>query len=277
MRSPIVAAIALLLSSSTTHAFDVFTCGLVVPAGEVGHLVSDLSCPGSLEAGVYLEHGASLSLDGHSLLGDGNGEYGVACVTTCTVTGPGEVGFFDSCLTTLGNGRMMTVEDVDVHHCDRGISAPKIRAIDVDAHHHAEWAFSVGYDMKGTRVTADDNGLHGVYGRKVVLQDSAMRRNGSHAAYIDLSFKGTNVTLEDNVGVGVIADKIKATGLTATGNHGGVLAYPSLSLRDSTLVGNTGFDLGSERTPRLKNVTCDKSLQAPGAIDGPSWGVCAQD
>lgn len=278
MRSPLVAAVALLLSTSVSHAFDVSTCGLVVPAGEVGHLVGDLSCPGTVEAGVTLEKGASLSLDGHSLLGDGGGRFGVACVGRCTVTGPGEVGFFDSCLIAFTNGKL-TVRDLDVHHCTRGINAYKVLAIDVDAHHHAEWAFIVGYDMKGRGVTADDNGLHGVYGRKVVLEDSAMRRNGSHAVSVDISFRGTNVTFEDNVGAGVIGDKIKASGLNATGNGaGGVLASPSsLALRDSTLVGNAGFDVGSERPPRLKDTTCDKSFKAPGAVGGPSWGVCAQD
>jgi hypothetical protein len=282
MRAPILALLAVLLASNA-HAFDIDRCGLAVPAGEVGHLVADLACPGSLEAGVYLEKGASLSLDGHSLLGDGDGKFGVVCVGgSCTVTGPGEVGFFESCITSGANGRKLTVSDVEAHHCDYGIVAPKIFATNVVAHHHEEWAFGAMTVMTGIGVTADDNSQWGFYGRRLTLVDSAMRRNGSHAVNAFGGFKGTNVTFEDNLGAGVVGGRIKASNLTATGNQqGGVSAHPTLSLRDSTLIDNAGYDLASERRPHLKDTVCGKSLKAPSVGHpvpfGTTWEVCTDD
>jgi hypothetical protein len=275
MRAPVLAVLAVLLASEAP-AFDVDRCGLVVPTGEVGHVVSDLSCPASLEAAVYLDPSATLSLGGHRILGDGGGEFGIACLGSCTVTGPGEIGVFKACITA-SYARRATATDLEVHHCETGILAPDIRATNVFAHHHEKWAFGVLKRMKGVGLTADDNGLHGFFGPKLVLENSAMRRNGSHAVFADVVFKGTNVAFEDNLGAGVVGGRIKGTGLTATGNQqGGVSAHPSLSLRDSTLVENPVYDVASERQPSLRDTECGKSLRAPAPF-GSTWNVCTDD
>jgi len=276
MRTAVIAVIAVLLASDA-QAFIVDRCGLAVPAGEVGHVVSDLSCPGSLEAAVYLNPGATLSLDGHRIIGDGEAAYGISCIGSCTVTGPGEIGVFTNGCITAGWARRATVTDLEVHHCSIGIVAPVIRATNVFAHHHEMWAFGFHKRMKGVGLTADDNGLHGFFGPKLVLAHSAMRRNGSHAVQASELFKGKNITLEDNLGAGVVGGQIKATGLTATGNQlGGVSAHPSLSLRRSTLVGNPVYDVASELQPSLRKTLCGKSLRAPAPF-GSTWSVCTDD
>jgi len=277
MRTPLIALLAMVLASEA-RAFDVFTCGLVVPAGQVGNLVADVSCPGTLEAGVYLQKGARLLLNGHRILGGGGERFGVRCVGSCTVTGPGEIGHFDYGISE-SSGKKVTVSDVEVHHCERGIVAKHVQATNVFAHHHAEYAFSVGTRMRGIGVTAEDNGVFGFFGPKLVLEDSAMRRNGMHAVSAAKQFKGTNVTFEDNVGAAVVGGNIKATNLTATGNGSGVVGYPSLLLRDSTLVGNTSSDVSSERPPKLIDTVCEKSSQisSVGNPSGATWGVCTED
>ena len=60
-----------ILVASEARGVDVTTCGQVVPAGDTGVLVADLSCAGDgtylADVGVRLEAGARLDLAGHRL------------------------------------------------------------------------------------------------------------------------------------------------------------------------------------------------------------------
>jgi hypothetical protein len=257
------------------YALDIVACGQVVPPAEHAVLQGDLSCGADgPEYAVYLGKGAKLAMNGHRIIGE-NFEDGIGCDASCTVTGPGEIGGFEYGIST--NGGTITVSDLDIHDCEAGILGTRIRATNVSAHNHTEWAFGVIKDMKGTGVTANDNGQYGFYGSRLILIDSTMSRNGNHGVNARLRFKGTNVTFEDNGGAGVLGGKISASGLTATGNlGGGVVGYPSVTLRDSTLSGNTSSDIASERRPHIKETACGTSMNLLDPFR-QSWGICALD
>src|SRR5262249_60406366 len=92
------AVIVLSFLATPARGVDVVTCSQSIPSRETGVLQSDLDCTAA-EIGVYLEGGASVSLNGHTITGahrDVPGSVGVACPASCTVTGPGQVGGFDA-------------------------------------------------------------------------------------------------------------------------------------------------------------------------------------
>ena len=75
------------------------------------------------------------------------------------------------------------------------------------------------------------------------------------------------------LGIGIVAVNIRLTNLTANDNDGNGVNASRISLRDSTITGNTGqpggnIDVYSLTRPRLRNTTCGKSN---------GWGVCQND
>jgi hypothetical protein len=58
-----------LIGAQDTAALDVTACGTTVPARETGVLVTDLDCSGTGVVGVRLLRGATLELNGHTIVG----------------------------------------------------------------------------------------------------------------------------------------------------------------------------------------------------------------
>src|SRR5262245_15049690 len=122
------ALVLVLLGSSTLQAADVTTCGQTLLAGEVGNLVADLDCTGIPAAAVYMNAGATLEMNGHTLTG---GVTGVATHPwqrggpTTRIIGPGEITGMTGGGPNVGcaifTANKVVVQDVDMHDNGCGI------------------------------------------------------------------------------------------------------------------------------------------------------------
>src|SRR5262245_2464928 len=160
------AALLALAVGTSAAAMDVTTCRQFVPAGVVAVLQTDLVCGRSAQwpfsaQGVVLDMGATVSLNGHSITGDGTG-VGVDCEpqrgirsrrSACRVVGPGVVSGFELGIGVVGH---VAVEGVTVRGNRYGISVAKCCQLDV------------------ADVVAEDNTTAGVYAR-------GLRGSGLHA------------------------------------------------------------------------------------------------
>lgn len=90
----------------------------------------------------------------------------------------------------------------------------------------------------------------------------------------------TNVTASGNGAAGLFGERISATGLVANDNGDAGVRAGKASLRDATLLGNDGLDLGIDvatvRPPRVVNTICGKS-QVLGGVAEETWGICSGD
>jgi hypothetical protein len=274
MRLPVFGALCALVLAVPVHALDVTVCGTVVPPHEDAFLRNDLACPANgPQYAVYLGAGATLVMNGHRILGE-DFEDAIGCDASCTIVGPGEIGGFEYGIST--NGGTVTVSDLEIHDCEIGVIGTTIRATNVVAHHHEEWAFGVVKNMKARGVVATDNGRYGFFGPQLAVKDGTFSRNGDHGVNAFEAFRGTGVVAADNAGAGILGGKINVKNLTATGNAGGgVAGHPTVALRDATVQDNTIADVQSERAPKLKDVTCGTSMQSLSPEQ--SWGVCSAD
>ena len=280
----------LLVLAGRAGAMDVTGCGQVVPAHDVGVLQIDLDCNGAARTCTYyanipcssdadcnqtgpglcasqaviLGAGATLELNGHSIVADGAGGLGVWCAhprfnVPCTIHGPGEISG-----GSIGVGAYrIVIADVDVHDTNQGIVAPTL--------------------VRATNVTADHNGLLGLYaGRLEATNVSAS--NNTDAGIFAPRLRGMGITASNNGGPGLIVyRRFKITGLVADNNGGGgIYSTGGGVLSDSMLSGNlyegASLDLLTARLPHLRNTTCGKSAQLDESGEpGPSWGVCSGD
>ena len=242
------ACVLLLMFASPSSALDIGVCGVSVPPGERGTLVSDLSCFNGL--GVRLGPTASLDMNGHEINGAGTG---VLCEhRSCAILGPGRITGTSSCGVQPQNGSgpiriYLSGIDIDNTACPVAGSRAKdisLRLQDVNVTDNAT-GLSAGR-IKAVNLTATGNGVAGLDGRRYVrLIDS---------------------TITANDGIGVIA----RTGVT---------------LRNTTVSGNdpvNGFDVASHLKPHLHDATCDHSVVIPDPFalpdaGSPTWGVCSGD
>jgi hypothetical protein len=258
---------SLFLFSSTAAAIDVTACGQIVPAGEVGRLVGDLTCPESEIpdfAAVVLERDATFELNGFTLAGEL--DMGVQCRSRrCTVAGPG---------TLDGNGiavllfpsTALNIHDVTISNADWGILAgngPGLNGRVVIANVTIEGSLEVALGGKLIRAV-------GLRVRNTVPTDGL--------AVLADRLLGSDIEVTNNGSTGILARRIKATNLVATDNGDqGILALERAILVDSTVTGNqadgAGIDIESGRRPKLSNSVCGRSSDR----DGVSWGVCAGD
>ena len=169
-RRPLL-ALALILSPATTRAFDIAECGRAVQAGQVGDLRADLTCAPFLGAAVHLDAGGTLNMNGHTITGPGTDfGAGVQCSgdrhAFCTVNGPGLITNFDSAFA--GGGGSLRVQGVAARGNKWGMThkAPRIiELIDVDMSDNLRYGISArGGRIRGRNVTANRNGLGGVWG-----------------------------------------------------------------------------------------------------------------
>ena len=284
------ALLAMLLLEGRAWAVDVTTCGQVVPENDVGVLQADLDCKGAprtcsyyantpcvsddvcnhagvgrcLSQAVILGKGATLQLNGHTIVADGSSGLGVWCAhpalnVRCTVQGPGEIVGGE-----IGVGAYrLVIQDVSIHGAHQGVVAPTV--------------------VVATNVTADGNGLFGLYaGRLTATNVSAS--NNANAGIFSPRIRGTGVTTNDNGEQGlVVYRRFKLTGLTAQNNGaGGIYSTGGGLLIDSTVSGNlyegASLDLLTAHRPVLRNSTCGASAQLDETGEpGPSWGVCSGD
>src|SRR5215813_15462375 len=178
-----------LVVGTSAAAMDITTCRQFVPAGVVAVLQADLVCGPSAQwpfspQGVVLNSGATVSLNGHSITGDGTG-VGVDCEpqggirsrrNACRVVGPGVISGFELGIGVVGH---VAVEGVIVRGNRYGISVAKCCRLDV------------------ADVVAEDNATAGVYARRLSGSGLRANRNGE---------------------VGVWAYGFNLVGLSASGN-----------------------------------------------------------
>ena len=274
--SPARSAFALaltLLAARAEAVVEVTACGQVIPRGETGVLVSDLTCIS--QYGVRLETNATLDLGNHTLshfaIEIPSWEFSAAvfCGSTNPVTSAsscrvvGEPGGTGAIVGDGGQrfgiaGRKVEVENMSISgFLLAAIDAKVATVTDVVASDNTNCAVCAQRKVRATRVAAETNGV-GIraYGRVIGA---------------DLSLVGNNY-------VGVTAgDLVKVSGLTASANEVGVSAT-AVRLSASTLAGN-GIDITARNRPRIASGSCETSRKlGPGPEPlAETWGVCAAD
>ena len=215
---------------------------------------ADIVCQAVTQNGVVIGDGGVLRLNGHSISG---GNIGLVCAGQCTIEGPGEVmGFADAGIASSTNPH------------------PKIDVRNVSVHDNLHYGIVTTYDGRLwlTDVTVSDNNFGGI-----TLGPTTSAGEGK--------VKGTNVVITGNDGPGVKSKKFRFVAATIQGNDGsGILSGNGGGLLiDSTVTGNgtdfdPSYDLKTYKQPRLKNSTCELSVQLlADASLGASWGVCTND
>src|SRR5215831_11255933 len=200
------AVIVLSFLATPARGVDVVTCSQSIPSGETGVLQSDLDCTAA-EIGVYLEGGASVSLNGHTITGahrDVPGSVGIACPASCTVAGPGQVVGFDAGVFAAN---ALQVRDLDVHDCGDGVRASHLFAVNVTANNNSEAGFGAEF-MRGFGVTANGNGEYGFYGPHVIATDMTANGNGEAGLAVFESMRATKVTVSGSGTYGVATGRL---------------------------------------------------------------------
>ena len=215
---------------------DVGACGVVVPRREVGELRADLLCGGD---GLMLGSGATLHLNGFTIVGSGRGT-GVLCGGRgCTIIGPGAIVGFTA-----------------------GISAPRrVRISDI-----AIRSNDVGMTTKGGNVE-----LSGIVatGNGVAIEVVAGR----------LRARDLEVSRNRDAGISTNASPAKLTSLVAVenGGLGGVYATAArgarVTIKDSTILGNDGlaegYDIVTTGRAKLVNTICGRGARVRESRTSP--------
>ena len=313
-------------------------CGQVIPRGQTGELTQDLTCPdapgmcsdysrpcdtdddcprGSWcdePAGVYLESGATVNMNGFAIDSEGSG---VACrPQRCTILGPGVIRAAQWGVRMLNANRASVIEisDILIDGSRTGILSGwgKVFATSLTIQNCWGYGMFAG-KLLGSDIAVNDSGLDGIFINwpgSIIADNVTVNGNASAGIYNDPKVKGSNITANLNGSYGIVAHSIVATGVETKGNAmGGVSsrriaritglasmnnAGPGLEsqghvmLLDSTLSDNDasgdGIDILSTRQPRLSNTTCSRSermICEPRSWDctrtGESWGVCSLD
>jgi hypothetical protein len=254
-------AVLFVLLSTAAFATDVTTCGQVVAPGDVGILQADLDCSGvsgPLLAAVLLQENASLSLNGHTLIGRAD-EPGVVSdvARRCTVSGPGTI-------TGASTGIYVGMTRLTVHDL---VLQQNNLAIDA----------SVGrLDVRN--VTADSS----VSGGRIRADHLTVTRDGDGNCIMGGQLRGSDITVT-GCHTGVTAGVVRVTRLDASDNFTIGVTAKKVKLTDSVVTGNIfighPLDILTDSMPKLVNTTCGTSAQrddSPTGV-GPTWGVCAND
>ncbi len=230
--------LGVLALAGTASAVPITACEQLVPSGETGVLMQDLTCTAPptwpfSPTGVILDGGATLDLNGFTITGDGSG-VGVGCFPQslaasrrpCAVIGPGTLRAFYAGINAAGR-LTTTVSDVVVEGNTVGILSPLLER------------------LVASRVTARDNAEEGIWAQSLVAEDVATMDNGRD---------------------GVVAfGRVRIRRLAATGNGRTGLAIGSgrarTTIADSTLTGNGELDLTAQRRVRLVRTTCDRGAR----------------
>jgi hypothetical protein len=190
---------ALALLSTQAGAVDITECGQVVPKNQVGNLVGDLDCtdpnsfitpPHSIISAVELERGATLNLNGFSLVGptlsEGPERSGVFCRHKCRVNGPGTIMGFG--FGIQGRHKRITVTDVTINGATAGgLSAFQLMARRCTITGNGG-GVSGGHSQRKFRIydsEISDNDVVGVSGRKIILKNVIVTGNGKNGVSSD--------------------------------------------------------------------------------------------
>jgi len=265
-RTPLLVALflALVAQSRAGVSVSVTTCGQVVPPGARAVLANDIVCP----------------------------PWGV-CYTTCV---PGNPACFQPLQPVVTCRSTAECPDPPNDNCafppgvttSVGIYLGKGARLDMNSH-------SVSGAFVGIASGAPDGTGAG---KATISGPGAIAGNSAGGVLYATTLKLVGVTLRDNVNVGagwgdrvILQDvtgsgngalalarkKMTAKGVTATGNGVGLASGGTLTVVDSSITGSTSADIASVRRPRLRNVTCETSVQILQNMPEPPWGVCSND
>jgi hypothetical protein len=213
----------------------VFYCGQTFRGR--GILIGNLDCTGFGGTGVTIERGG-LNLNGFSITGAA--QFGVHCLTTCLISGPGMIS---------GNG-------LDGIRTEGWVA---LRGVTVS--NNALDGVNARNSSSASRVTASDstivnNGFNGIESdSSVILRRSSVTGNGEHG--IDVGAQYCDTT-----------GRLLLFRSTVSGNATSCSVSPVCA--DLSACGR------NNRAPRVRNSsTCGTSYIRGSA--GESWNVCSQD
>jgi hypothetical protein len=264
----------IVLLAGRAHAVDVASCGQVVPKGETGRLITDLSCSPdgafTFDAAVTLEAGAALDLAGH-LIEMGHDGYDLAavnCLGRCAVTSSavaaGEI---------VGTGSGGNSTGILVGGSGRG------RIANVHVQGFSSGIIGTG-SLNLSNVTVADNVGFGAHSSKT-LRAIDVAATGNSIGLGATRTINAERTIANANRTGLLAHRrVRGVEIQVTGNNAaGIECWDGLSrggvsLRDSSVTGSVIYDLLTGRLPRLINSTCGTSHKAG---TGDSWGICTND
>jgi hypothetical protein len=261
----VLSLLVLLIGSGVCFATDVTTCGQTVVDGDTGVLQADLDCSAAsgVFAAVLVRNKATLSLNGHTIIG----RLDIAAVAgdvarRFAVVGPGAI-------TGAGTGisgglrTRVTIRDVDLSHNQDGIDVALGKL-----------------DLTNVTIESDRSGIVGA--KTIHAQTLTVTTNGNGDCILGDSIHGTDVTVTGcYTGIGVLGSA-RLQRLNAIGNVTIGVDAGRVRLIDSAVTGNIfigqPLDILSKRRPLLIRTSCGVSRQKliDGSV-GPTWGVCADD
>jgi hypothetical protein len=210
------------------------TCHQAITGG-AAELVADLDCSATpLAIGVDVNR-SKLYLNGHSITG---AVYGVACLKSCTIIGPGTISGNETGVALIQDGKVV-VRDVTITANDVfGVAGDRVR-------------------VYGS--TVDTNGG---------LLDGAP--TGAGIVGNDVKVRTSNVT--GNLQYGLCGSKLRLGRSTVQGNGTGLGC--TINTSTSCAPGAPCGDVVSPARPRVDRQTvCDASVNPAGG----TWSVCADD
>ena len=250
MKLVAAALVSILATPALSFALE---CGHTIGKGQALILEEDLDCGTyASSTSILIENGGFLDLNGHTLTGN------IECSRSCTVTSravePGVVrcGIYGNGIFMAGRGRLSRIT---IDGC-------------------------FGAAMSHRRIDASDvtitNCTRGIEARTVVVRDSSASNNIFGFMGWAL-LRATNVQVTDNAN-GLRGARVRAQGITASGNTQGGISGHRVVVRDSTLLGNT-VDIAALRSVRVISTDCETSrrLDKSGNLTEQSLGVCSLD
>lgn len=286
-------AVAILSFSATAYAIDITTCGQLVPRRQTGVLQTDLNCGetvkrcfdavdivcnvdadcpsvnGCKPAGVFLERGAKLDLNGHTLTYDGS-----FAAVQCRFKGRFTVGNGTLRCVTLPTAGVYTgrgsiyAHDLAVENCTNGIEA-------------------IGGRVYATGVTATGN-MFGLYANHLRIVNVTASGNLQGGVGAIRTLRAMNLRTDNNTGPGADTRHFRIDGFESHGNTGAGLLSRRISanrpgfrgrLSNANVTGNfyegAPMDILATRAPFTENVTCEWSAMESDPA-GPGLGICSQ-
>ena len=239
-RFSVVLSLLLLVPAAQAQPVAVDHCGQTISGS--GFLVQDLDCPTTGPA-VMVTSTGTLELRGFSLHG---GEYGVRCLRSCSVIGPGTVSGAEED-GIEADGRLMLSNVTSTGNGFTGAKAGRsVRVLDSQLGGNQK----CGAESLGT------------------LRASRSSMTGNYCGVAcNLSARLSQVTISGNTRGGVVASGIGLVDSSVTGN---------MSDADCG-VGLTCADLiAFARRPGLRSSTCGTSAKSED-LPTTTWGVCSAD
>ena len=270
MKATALAVLAIGVWGNVARAVDVSACGQVVPAGEVGILVTSLDCSGVPGTdGVVLLNRASLELRGNTIISPSAGA-SVSCQgARCAVSGPGFLLSVPFRGTGIAAAKSVTVSgNVEIAGHEVGIAAGEGQVTASDTFLSDNGDGIVARKVRGTNVFVRDSDRIGINAFKGIRGDHIEVRDNGTAGIYTARFTFTELIATTN-------------GMTSTFLGGGIVATRRGRLTDSLVSGNTLLgapaDVVTGRSPILINTVCDASVMLTDSGGSRTWGVCGLD